>query len=955
MSIETRETDKNRPDIQKNSMSSRRLRLTLTIVIAIVFALLFIVAQVLGSLQIISGVWTTISSAVVGGLGFLFAFIPLLSIIFPSEQQPQQITHVPVPVIVSGGTAHITASTTQSADNPATQSHHIIVQPHPTSTLQTPERKTAFRGIVGFLPLTDTRTIGQRTKCVEETYTKLTQPDVTAVVLTGISGVGKSTLAALVYRRAEALREGDTGHFQGEPIWLTINFDTVWIDVVGTIFEKLGLPVPELDQLSPQSQANELFNALNSVDKARLIVLDQFENLLDAQTGQPREERPGVGEWLDLINSQLFSTGSRILLTSRVLPRGTKAYPLTYLQEYCSQGLSLDEGIDLLKKQMSDEHPSETDLRMAVERCGGHAYALTLLASLLRNHHLSLSELFSDPIYEDLWKGDIAHNFLDYIYENQLKLVHRQLLQTFSVYREAVPLAAIQETINPNVHIDKKELLIAISVLLNLHLLQPQGEGRYALHALVAHYARNQFDAENEQHNQELLLDAHARAALYYQHQALTAYPPRGKRRTIKDLKPLIEATWQLIHAARSSEAYALVEREELFADLDRLGGAAVLLELYELLFPLEIWHATPSQVASIYKNLGRVHSRTQARGKSLEYYDRALELYRTVGDGDGQCDVLIYLGEAWHDSDVTRTLEMYEEALTLARKTGHRKNEARVLNHLSWVYKYLGELEKGRTSGEEALGIYRDLGHRWGESRCLDALGSVYAALGLQEQALEAFEQALHLYRELGNHWQEGWMLVHMGETYHDLGQQEKAQKHYEQALDVGTQVGNGWVENAALNRLGGILQHAGQLQQARVYYERALQVVQKINDSWGEGRILHSLGKLAYEQGQQQDALVYLSKAFSCNKNIGNYLEVVSTLYDVSAIYLDQQRYDRALAALLMVQHDYGRTQSPKLQEINALQDSLRASVGEKEYPDLLAQVEPDYAQLVKEALDN
>jgi tetratricopeptide (TPR) repeat protein len=807
---------------------------------------------------------------------------------------------------------------------------------------------------VGFLPPTDARTIEQRLKSVEEVYAKLTQPDMTTIVLTGISGVGKSTLAGLVYRHAEALRQTGNGHFHGEPIWLTINFDTAMIDVVGTIFEKLGLPVPELDQQSPQNQASELFNVLNSIDVARLIVLDQFENLLDAQTGRVRVERPGVGEWLDIINSQLFKSGCRLLLTSRVLPKSIRVYPLTYLQEYCCEGLSIDEGIDLLKKQSSDENATEKDLRIAVERCGGHAYALILLASLLRNHHLSLSELFSDSMYEELWEGDIAHNFLDYIYENQLTVVQKQILQAFSVYREGVPLVAVQETIDPDVRIDKKALLVAINVLLNLHLLQPEREGRYTLHALIAHYARKHFDAEDEQHNRELLQEAHARAALYYQHRALTAYPARGKRQTIRDLKPQIEATWQLIHAERCAEAYALMEREGLFVDLDRLGGAAILLELYELLFPVDKWHAMPAQVASLYKSYGRIHSRIQARGKSLEYYEQALELYRAAGDSDGQCDVLVYLGEAWHDSNITRTLEVYQEALSLARKSGHRKNEAIVLNQLSWVYKSLGELEEGRISGEQALSIYRELGDRWGESRCLDALGTVYAALGQQESALEAFERALGLYRELGNHWQEGWMLIHMGGIYNDQGQREQAQKHYEQALDVGKQVGNRWVENASLNRLGSILQHMGELEQAREYYGQALQGVREIKDSWGEGSVLHSLGKLSYEQGQYQEALVYLSKAFSINKEIGNYLEVISTLYDVSVICLEQKQYDRTLAVLLMIQKDYGTAQSQKLNEINILQDALRAGIGEDAYPDLLTQVESNYSQYVKQALD-
>ncbi len=931
MPIKLRQIDRIKSGEQKRGMNSRRVRLSLTVVITIVFALLVVVAQILGNLQIIPGIWATISAAVAGVLGATFTFIALLPLLFPAEQQPQQITHIPVPVIISGGTAHIETALTASFARAAMQSHHIAVQPYTPSVLPLPGPKSAFRGTVGFLPPLDASTIEQRVKSVEEVYAKLTQPDVTAIVLTGMSGGGKSTLAGLVYRYAEVLRQTGHGHFHGEPIWLTINFDMAMIDVVGTIFEKLGLPVPELDQQSPQKQASKLFNALNSIDTVRLIVLDQFENLLDAQTGRVRVGRPGVSEWLDIINSQLFKSGCRLLVTSRVLPKSMRVYPLRYLQEYCWEGLSIDEGIGLLKNQGSDENATEKDLRMAVERCDGHAYALMLLASLLRNHHLSLSELLSASMYEELWKGDSAHHFLDYIYENQLTAAQRQILQAFSVYREGVPLVAVQETIDPDVSIDKEDLLVAINVLLNLHLLQPEWEGHYTLHALIAHYARKHYDVENEQHNHELLLEAHARAALYYQHRALTAYPPRGKRQTIRDLKPHIEATWQLIHAEHCAEAHALMEREELFEDLDRLGGAAILLELYELLFPVDKWHATPAQVASLYKSYGRVHSRIQARGKALEYYERALELYRSAGDSSGQCDVLVYLGEAWHNSNIPHTLEVYQEALSLARKAGHRKNEAKVLNNLLWVYKSLDKLEEGRISGEQALSICRELGDRWDESRCLGALGTVYAALGQQERALEAFEQASGLHRELGNHWQEGWMLLHMGDIYNHQGQREQAQKQYQQAFAIGKQVGNRWVENVSLNRLGSIFQHRGKLEQARNYYEQALQGVREIKDSWGEGGVLHSLGKLAYEQGQQREALAYLSKAFTINKEIGNYLEVIRALYAVGVICLEQKQYDRALAVLLMIQKDYGTAQSPKLNEINVLQDALHASVGE------------------------
>ncbi len=88
----------------------------------------------------------------------------------------------------------------------------------PTSTPlhspSSPPTPSTDRSILGFLPLTDSKTIQQRVKLVAEVYTKLTQPDVTAVVLTGIGGVGKSTLAALVYRYAEEQQRLTEDHLQ---------------------------------------------------------------------------------------------------------------------------------------------------------------------------------------------------------------------------------------------------------------------------------------------------------------------------------------------------------------------------------------------------------------------------------------------------------------------------------------------------------------------------------------------------------------------------------------------------------------------------------------------------------------------------------------------------------------------------------------------------------------------
>jgi len=145
---------------------------------------------------------------------------------------------------------------------------------------QAKAKKPAHRGIAGFPPLTDGRAIQQREHIVKDVYTKLVQDDIAAIALTGIGGVGKSTLAALIYRYTEDQRHTHSSSFLAETLWLTVDPAVTFADLAGNLFEALDKPLPDLGSLASQNQAIALFNALNGTDKPRLIILDQFENLL---------------------------------------------------------------------------------------------------------------------------------------------------------------------------------------------------------------------------------------------------------------------------------------------------------------------------------------------------------------------------------------------------------------------------------------------------------------------------------------------------------------------------------------------------------------------------------------------------------------------------------------------------------------------------------------------------
>ncbi len=752
-------------------------------------------------------------------------------------------------------------------------------------------------------------------------------------------------------------------------------------DLAGNLFEAVGKPMPDLGNLAPQNQAVALFNALNTTETPRLVVIDQFENLLDWNTGHALADRPGVGEWLDMLNRQ--QCRCRILLTSRPRPVGTREYPATCLQEIPVEGLKPDEGVALLHNQ--GVQGSGEELRLAVSRCSGHAFSLMLLASLLHDHHLSLASLFEDT---SLWSGDIATNLLDQIYQERLNYVQRELLLAFSIYREPASLEAAQVIV---ANVAKGQLVPALRTLRTQQLLEAVGEGRYQLHTIIANYAQSRFDESSEQANEEALRAAHARAAMYYMEQAAKNCPPREQRRKISDMHDLIEAIWQLCQAELWQEAYEVMKREGIFDNLRHWGGNAVLLELCQLLLPLNKWHPDSSQTPYIYSNLGEVCRVLGQIALAREYLERALSICREAGNRKEEGGILNNLGRAHYDlGNKEKAQECYEHALKLSIEVGDRIGEGTTLNYLGRVYDSLGHWDRAQEYYQRALRIYRAIGDREGEGWTLYSLGRIYTAqvpsTAQKQQARKYCEEALTILREVGDRGREGWALTYLGRVCNVLGENEKARGYCEEALSIHREVGDRrgeawviynqgkicldsreyrlarqyfhqsllihqevgdrWVEASTLNILGWAHLYLDEMKEAQKCYEQALTIRQEVKDRWGEGRTLKNLGGVYGKLGETEKAMKSLSQAVALSREVGDGEGQAKALHNIGELFLQQDRAT-AFACFLSANRIFEEIQSPYGDETQSEIQKLQKDV------DLVAKVEPRTQQIVDQAL--
>ena len=465
-----------------------------------------------------------------------------------------------------------------------------------------------YRDILSNAPLTDPDIIQQRRSLVKSITTKLMQPDLNALVLTGIGGIGKSTIAALVYRFVEAQCQQGASRFAAPPLWLNIDGSTTFADIMSTIYQAIGKPLPDLKSLSSANQAHALCTLL-SIAPSRLIVLDQFEYLLNRGTGAIFSDRPGIDEWVDALNSEHWSSECRLLLTGHPQLKRTREYAPIGLQEYPIEALTVEEGIDLFGKR--GLQAEQADLRKTVDCCRGHPLSLTLLITLVQEYAMSLTELLADAA---LWVGDITTNLLTDIFE-QLSDIQCDLLRAFSVYQTPVPIEAVQAVSST---LSLQSILPELRALLTQHLIQATTDKLYQPHPIVASYAKQHFIKGNDQENQHALQQAHASAAQY------------------------------CLQQAHKEQALNLYEQAlALYCDAGDLSGQATALN-----------------------NLGLASYALGKTQEVLNYFEQALALRRDLGDLSSQATILNNMGSVSNTLGKTQeALNYFEQALALRRE----------------------------------------------------------------------------------------------------------------------------------------------------------------------------------------------------------------------------------------------------------------------------------------------
>jgi len=216
--------------------------------------------------------------------------------------------------------------------------------------------------------------------------------------------------------------------------------------------------------------------------------------------------------------------------------------------------------------------------------------------------------------------------------------------------------------------------------------------------------------------------------------------------------------------------------------------------------------------------------------------------------------------GAAWlavRQSDMTEALQLYKQALEIARGISYKAGIAKALGGMGDVKELLGtDDESAKALYSESLEMWRDVGDKWGIATALGPLAHRAASAYDFQQANKLFEESLALFREVQDKREIAGALWNLGQIAVVLGHLDKAREMYRESLKIYKDLKDHHGIATQLRSLGKVERFQGNKAQAHALYEESLKSFRTMGDRGCASIAIVGLGRVALDQGYITEA---------------------------------------------------------------------------------------------------
>jgi len=617
----------------------------------------------------------------------------------------------------------------------------------------------------------------------------------TTLLVPGIAGIGKTTMASklierfmhrrnLLYHRCQDW-EGSRSFFESVGEWLANIGDSTFADYIATT------PVPK-----PAEAANLLINALEGTPT--LIVVDDFHKVSDSTLHQTFQAMAlgllGSEEKIGLV---LFSRSFKPVVPSKDAEGriASLVLPLDGLDSLSGRKL-LSSFTDLQDEQWLYIH--------GISR--GHPLVLELI-----NRGASAT-----AFHETL------ENYVTVEIFSKLSAEQKRVLSVLSIFREPVSIDALAEQ---NLDIDTLDSLVEQG------LARQVDSEIYDVHDLIREFLLRSIDNQTK-------FELHAKCSNWYKKSSQTpGYT--------------IELIFHLLSSDNMAEAASLIVED------GRTLISQGHMELLGLINSITMEDIPQEMLANILQFKGEILSLLGRFEDAKTAFGSAQEQALKVKNHSIQAEALSALADiSLKQGSLDESLTMHKEALEIFIKQKDAVGAARSYNNMGYLLRRKNDNSKAIESYSEVERILDEnddpelISSQLILARSLMDLGEIDRS---RDHALTAFDKT-EKSKDKQLHARAQAVL---GRYYAKVGDLDVASHHYSQALDAMNEEGDILAMVDITILLGEVLQDSGKNDEAMEHFREAL-VIAEANDLRMQiGELLIRLGSVAPEKSRRMEYL--------------------------------------------------------------------------------------------------
>ncbi len=250
---------------------------------------------------------------------------------------------------------------------------------------------------------------------------------------------------------------------------------------------------------------------------------------------------------------------------------------------------------------------------------------------------------------------------------------------------------------------------------------------------------------------------------------------------------------------------------------------------------------------------------------------------------------------------DFSQALSFGQKALGLYRALGNREGEAGASVNLGEVCRVKGEHQQAREYAQSALKLFQTLNNEFGVLRASKLLGDIMLSEGNVQEARRTYQQVLSTSGEIRNNRLVAETLMNIGVTYHQQGELLKAVEYYQRSADTPAVQ-----ERAeALTNLGGLLiEYGPDPERGLQDVQEALTVFKKMGYSRWEAQNQMHVALYYMNVSRYSQAIDHLQQARALFRAIEYKRGLAQSTYTLARCYFMQSQYERALDSAQEVQ---------------------------------------------------